>query len=119
MLALARTSRAAARPLVRALSAARVEPAAAIAELRTPGWAETTDGRAAINKEYLFKDFVTAWSFMSMAALSAEKADHHPEWSNVYGRVEVTLTTHDAGGVTEKDLALARLMDEYAERLQR
>lgn len=88
-----------------------VERAKALHELH--GWAEAK-GRDAIHKTYQFKNFSQAWGFMSRVALYAEKTDHHPEWSNVYGRVEVTLATHSAGGVTEKDIALARKMDHYA-----
>lgn len=88
-----------------------VERAKALHELH--GWAEAKS-RDAITKTYQFKSFSQAWGFMSRVALFAEKSDHHPEWFNVYGRVEVTLSTHSAGGVTEKDLALARKMDQYA-----
>jgi 4a-hydroxytetrahydrobiopterin dehydratase len=77
------------------------------------GWAEAKN-RDAIAKTYQFKSFSKAWGWMSRVALHAEKTDHHPEWFNVYGRVEVTLSTHSAGGVTEKDIALARKMDQYA-----
>lgn len=78
-----------------------------------PGW-RMVEGRDAIARSFRFKDFGAAWGFMSRVALAAEKADHHPEWSNVYNRVEVVLSTHDAGGVTEKDVALARAMDGYS-----
>jgi len=88
-----------------------VERAKALHELH--GWAEAK-GRDAIFKSFQFKSFSHAWAWMSRVALLAEKADHHPEWLNVYGRVDVTLTTHSAGGVTEKDVALARKMDQYA-----
>jgi 4a-hydroxytetrahydrobiopterin dehydratase len=84
---------------------------AAIARLN--GW-RATEGRDAICKEFRFKDFNAAFGFMSRVALYAEKQDHHPEWSNVYNRVDVTLATHDAGGVTNKDVALAHFMDEAA-----
>jgi 4a-hydroxytetrahydrobiopterin dehydratase len=67
-----------------------------------------------ITKTFTFTDFVQAWGFMSRVALAAEKADHHPEWFNVYNRVEVTLTTHDCGGVSQKDIDLANTMDELA-----
>jgi len=76
-------------------------------------WREV-DGRDAIAKKFVFKDFNQAFGFMSRAALMAEKMDHHPEWFNVYKTVEVTLSTHDAGGVTDKDIALAKAMDAYA-----
>jgi 4a-hydroxytetrahydrobiopterin dehydratase len=81
---------------------------AAIAQLS--GWSAVT-GRDAIAKTYKFADFNAAFGFMARVALVAEKMDHHPEWSNVYNRVEVVLTTHDAGGVTQKDIDLARFMD--------
>ena len=88
-----------------------VERAKALHELH--GWAEAK-GRDAITKTYQFKSFSQAWGFMSRVALFAEKTDHHPEWSNVYGRVEVTLATHSAGGVTERDVALAKKMEALA-----
>ena len=88
-----------------------VERAKALHELH--GWAEAK-GRDAITKSYQFKSFSQAWGFMSRVALFAEKTDHHPEWTNVYGRVEVTLTTHSANGVTEKDVALAKKMEALA-----
>ena len=78
------------------------------------GWS-MADGREAICKTYRFKDFNAAFGFMARVALKAEAMDHHPEWSNVYNRVEVTLTTHSAGGVTELDVALARFMDAAAD----
>ena len=77
------------------------------------GWSEAT-GRDAIVKTFQFKSFSLAWGWMSRVALLAEKMDHHPEWVNVYGRIDVTLSTHTAGGVTEKDIALARKMDAFA-----
>lgn len=80
----------------------------ALAELI--GWAQAED-RNAIRKTFRFKDFNEAFGFMSRVALMAEKMDHHPEWFNVYNRVEVTLSTHDAGGVTDRDIDLARFMD--------
>jgi len=88
-----------------------VERAKALHELH--GWAEAK-GRDAITKTYQFKSFSQAWGFMSRVALYAEKEDHHPEWTNVYGRVDVTLSTHTAGGVTEKDVAMARKMEALA-----
>ena len=83
----------------------------AIAELE--GWSEA-DGRDAIQKTFKFKDFNQAFAFMTKVARKAEDMDHHPEWFNVYATVEVTLATHDAGGVTELDIELARFMDEAA-----
>ena len=77
------------------------------------GWADVA-GRDAIAKTFVFKDFNQAFGFMTRAALVAEKMDHHPEWFNVYKTVEVTLATHDAGGVTELDVKLAIEMDRLA-----
>jgi 4a-hydroxytetrahydrobiopterin dehydratase len=79
------------------------------------GWSEVS-GRDAIAKKFVFRDFNEAFGFMTRAALIAEKLDHHPEWSNVYKTVEVTLSTHDAGGVTELDVKLAQAMDQLASR---
>lgn len=85
--------------------------AAALASL--PAWAGV-DGRDAIRRELRFTDFNAAFGFMTKVALMAEKLDHHPEWSNVYNRVEIVLSTHDAGGLTHKDVALARFIDQVA-----
>ena len=74
------------------------------------GWTAVS-GRDAITKTYTFPDFKLAFAFMTACALQAEQMNHHPEWFNVYNRVEVTLSTHDAGGLTVKDLLLARFMD--------
>jgi 4a-hydroxytetrahydrobiopterin dehydratase len=71
-------------------------------------------GRDAITRKFEFKDFNEAFGFMSRVALLAEKMDHHPEWFNVYKTVDVTLSTHDAGGVTENDIKMAKAMNEYA-----
>jgi 4a-hydroxytetrahydrobiopterin dehydratase len=71
-------------------------------------------GRDAIQKSFKFADFTQAWGFMTRVALAAEKADHHPEWSNVYNKVEIVLSTHDAGGLSDKDVALARFIDGLA-----
>ena len=92
----------------------KIGAAAAVAQLS--GWSVVKD-RDAIAKSYKFADFNAAFGFMSRAALHAEKHDHHPEWFNVYNRVEVTLSTHDAGSVTQKDIDLARFMDEVARQL--
>ena len=81
---------------------------------RLKGWTEV-NGRDAITKKFVFADFNQAFGFMTRAALVAEKLDHHPEWFNVYDKVEVTLATHDAGGVTERDVELAAAMDRLAE----
>jgi 4a-hydroxytetrahydrobiopterin dehydratase len=83
---------------------------------RLPGW-KAAEGRDAITRTFQFKDFNAAFGFMTRAALAAEKLDHHPEWFNVYNRVEVLLATHDADGVTELDVTLARIMDEAAKAL--
>lgn len=77
------------------------------------GWREV-DGRDAAFKAFQFKDFNTAWGFMNRVALEAEKTDHHPEWFNVYNKVEITLTTHDADGLSERDVALAAFIEEAA-----
>ena len=84
---------------------------AALAELE--GW-RAADGREAIVKSYRFEDFAQAFAVMTRVALAAEKLDHHPEWFNVYNRLDVTLATHDAGGVTALDVALARILDAAA-----
>src|SRR3546814_11691 len=77
------------------------------------GWS-AVDSRDAIRKTFLFKNFNEAFGFMTRAAIQAEKLDHHPEWTNVYNRVEVTLCTHDAKGVTERDVALDLITDQLA-----
>ena len=82
------------------------------------GWAAKSGDRDAIEKTFKFSDFKTAFGFMSSCALKAEQMDHHPEWFNVYSRVEVTLTTHDADGVTELDVELAGFMDALASKLR-
>lgn len=83
---------------------------AAVAELRGSGWV-LVEGRDAIEKTFQFKNFVQAFGWMTQVAIWAEKLNHHPEWSNVYKTVEVTLSTHDAGGLTELDIRLAKKMD--------
>lgn len=87
---------------------------AALRELK--GWSEV-GGREAITRTFIFKDFNEAFGFMSRAALVAEKSDHHPEWRNVYKTVEVVLATHDAGGVTARDVGLAKAMNAIAAQL--
>jgi 4a-hydroxytetrahydrobiopterin dehydratase len=82
--------------------------------VRLPGWRALAGARDAITRSYLFKDFNTAFGFMTRAAMMADKLDHHPEWFNVYNRVEVTLATHDVDGVTELDVKLASFMDDAA-----
>lgn len=84
---------------------------------KLPGWSGAPGDRDAIFRVYRFADFNAAFGFMTRVALKADKIDHHPEWSNVYNRVEVTLTTHDAGGVTALDLEMAQFMDEAATAL--
>lgn len=83
----------------------------ALASLRK--WTEVP-GRDAIQRSLKFADFNQAWGFMTRVALAAEKADHHPEWSNVYSTVTIVLSTHDAGGLSEKDVALAKFIDSIA-----
>lgn len=84
---------------------------AALAELS--GWKEVA-GRDAIEKSFQFADFNHAFGFMTRVALKADQMDHHPEWFNVYNRVDITLSTHDAGGLSERDIALAKAIDGYA-----
>lgn len=86
----------------------KIGAAAAVAQLS--GW-RAVEGRDAIEKTFQFADFNAAWGFMSRIAVKAEAMNHHPEWFNVYNRVEVTLATHDAGGVTSLDIELAGFMD--------
>lgn len=88
---------------------ARIGAEAALSRL--PGWSRAAGEREAITRTFRFADFNAAFGFMARVALRAEQLDHHPEWFNVYDRVEVILTTHDAGGVTELDVALAQFMD--------
>lgn len=80
---------------------------------RLPDW-RLAEGREAITRKYQFVDFDAAFAFMTRVALLAAKMNHHPEWSNVYNKLDVTLATHDAGGVTQKDIDLATAMDGYA-----
>ncbi len=91
---------------VERLSAEEVQ--AALGEL--PEWSLRADGLA-ITRAFRFRNFSEAWGFMARVALIAEKQDHHPEWSNVYNRVEITLTTHDAGGLSARDVNMARAID--------
>jgi 4a-hydroxytetrahydrobiopterin dehydratase len=85
----------------------------ALAGLR--GWTMAQDK---LHREYKFADFVHAFGFMAASALEIEKMNHHPEWFNVYNKVVVDLTTHDAGGVSEKDIELAKVLDGFARKLQ-
>ena len=87
------------------------EREAALADLPGWTWAEERD---AIARSFRLADFSEAFAFMTRVALAAEKADHHPEWTNVWNRVDVLLTTHDAGGLTAKDVALAKRIDALA-----
>jgi 4a-hydroxytetrahydrobiopterin dehydratase len=88
------------------------ERESALAEL--PGWTYDS-GREGITRAFRFADFSEAFGFMTRVALEAEKADHHPDWSNVWNRVDILLSTHSDGGVTEKDMALAKAIDRLAE----
>lgn len=87
---------------------------AALAPLGDTGWGGIAE-RDAIRKVFIFKNFVEAWGWMARVAIWCEKWNHHPEWLNVYRTVDVTLTTHDAGGLTELDVKLAKKMDALAE----
>jgi len=95
------------------MSREKLSVAAALAQL--PGWS-AVDDREAIFKSFKFKDFKAAFAFMTQAAMKAEQMDHHPEWFNVYNRVDVTLTTHDAQGVTALDVGLAQFLDQVTAR---
>ncbi len=86
------------------------ERAALLAEAEQRSWRLSNEG-AAISKQYRFRDFSEAFGWMTRAALLAEKMDHHPDWTNVYNRVDVTLTSHDAGGLTDRDFTLAEAFD--------
>lgn len=88
--------------------------ALAQAVVRLPGW-EVKEGK--LHRDYRFTDFVHAFGFMATAAIAIEKRNHHPEWMNVYNRVSVDLVTHDVGGITDKDVELAGLLDSIASRL--
>jgi len=93
--------------------AGKLSDRTALEPLLANGWA-LAEGRDAITKDFIFKDFNAAFGWMTRVALVAEKMDHHPEWFNVYKTVKVTLTTHDAGGLSELDVTLARKMDALA-----
>jgi 4a-hydroxytetrahydrobiopterin dehydratase len=86
------------------------EAARAALPAALPGWTLVA-GRDAIRREFRFRDFSEAWGFMGRVALLAEKQDHHPEWSNVWNRVEIVLSTHDAGGLSARDVGLAEAID--------
>eukprot|EP01036_Dinobryon_divergens_P024566 gene24565-33029_t len=91
--------------------------AASLPELIASGWTITPD-RDAISKKYKFKDFIDAFSFMTKSAFFAEKMNHHPEWSNIYNTVDVVLSTHDCGGLSNLDVFLARLMDNEYDKVK-
>ncbi len=94
------------RPVLNAAELARLAQS-------LPQWVLADDGKA-ISREFKFADFKRAFAFMTEVAAEADRADHHPEWSNVYNRVSIRLTTHDSGGVTESDVQMARFIDTYA-----
>lgn len=79
-------------------------------------WESTNDDRDAITKEFKFKDFKSAFAFMTLVALKAEEIGHHPEWFNVYNKVKITLTTHDVNGLSEKDIILGKFIDNQYEK---
>ncbi|KWR89255.1 4a-hydroxytetrahydrobiopterin dehydratase [Cupriavidus sp. IDO] len=91
------------------------ERATLLADL--PGWAQLMD-RDAIHKRFSFADFNAAFAFMTRVAIQAEKSDHHPEWFNVYNRVDITLSTHDANGLTRRDIDLAHFIERAAASLR-
>lgn len=90
--------------------ACKIEKSEALEALNS--WEITDDGRDAIKKEFKFEDFKDAYAFMTKIALKAEEIGHHPEWYNVYNKVKVTLTTHDANGITQLDIDLAKVMNK-------
>ena len=95
----------------------RLDAATATARLvHMPGWVLAADGLS-MSRPYVFADFRAAFGFMTQVALAAEKADHHPEWFNVYNRVDIRLTTHDAGGLSERDFSLAAVADAVAKQM--
>ncbi len=97
--------------MVQKVMVQKLDPAARAAALKQLLLWEDVPGRDAIRRSFKFADFNAAFGFMSRVALMAEKMDHHPEWCNVYNRVDVTLATHDCGGVSERDVKLAQFMD--------
>ena len=90
----------------------RIGADAALADL--PGWSKLAGDRDAIVRTFRFRDFNEAFGFMTRVAIMADKLDHHPEWSNVYNRVDILLATHESGGVTERDVKLAQVIDKAA-----
>jgi len=87
--------------------------------LETSGWSMDKSGRDAITKEFNFKDFNEAFSFMTQVALKADKMDHHPEWSNCYNRVNILLSSHDVSGLSERDIRLAKSIESFYERFRK
>ena len=87
-----------------------------IASAALPDWSYSSERGGCLSRNFVFADFVQAFGFMTQLALHAKKMNHHPEWSNVYNRVNIVLTTHDAGGLTERDITLARLADGLAQQ---
>lgn len=87
-----------------------------LAKVLDSGWKMDESGRDAIKKTYAFKDFNEAFGFMTRIAIKADKMDHHPEWFNVYNRVEVTLSTHDCSGLSQNDIKLAQFMDQVGQK---
>ena len=87
-----------------------------IASAALPDWSYSSERGGCLSRNFVFADFVQAFGFMTQLALHAEKMNHHPEWSNVWNRVNIVLTTHDAGGLTERDITLARLADGLAQQ---
>lgn len=97
----------------------RLDPRAAAELLQaSPRWKYSAERGGTISREFAFSDFVAAFAFMSQVALWADKRNHHPEWSNVYDRVSVTLTTHDVNGLSMNDIEMARLMDRAFARVE-
>ena len=94
---------------------AATEPEITKALAQLPGWSRV-EGRSAINKRFTWADFNEAWGFMSRIALVAEQMNHHPEWQNVWNRVEITRSTHDAGGLSKRDFELAAAIERVAKR---
>jgi 4a-hydroxytetrahydrobiopterin dehydratase len=104
-------------PLIEAIMTPLSPEARATLLAELPGWTDV-DNRDAIQKRFTFADFNAAFAFMTRVAIQAEKADHHPEWFNVYNRVDITLSTHDANGLTQRDIDLARFIERAAASLQ-
>ena len=94
--------------------ACNIEPKKILSKLKS--WSMTEDGREAVRKEFKFSNFKEAFSFITVIALKAEEIGHHPEWSNVYNTVVITLTTHDVNGLSDKDLVLGKFIDSQYEK---